>query len=38
MKYVYTDDIGTEFVFKTKDALINHVVYDVIGNKWRKEE
>lgn len=35
MKYYYENENGI-FVFRTKDQLIDYLVYNVLGNKWRK--
>ena len=37
MKYYYESERGT-FVFRTKDQLIDYLVYNVLGDTWRKEE
>ena len=37
MKYIYESERGT-FVFTTKDQFIDHLVYSVLGDSWRKEE
>jgi hypothetical protein len=42
MKYYYLENKHYEnsqwLVFKTKDALIDYLVYQKIGDEWRKEK
>lgn len=37
MKYYYESEVRT-LVFKTKDQLIDHLVYNVLGDNWRKDD
>lgn len=37
MKYIYESERGI-LVFKTKDQFIDYLVYNVLGDNWRKEE
>lgn len=42
MKYYYLKNKNYEnsywLIFKTKDSLIDYLVYDMLGDEWRKEE